>query len=170
MNEELKFIADGMLGKLTRWLRILGYDVEFKPYEEDEKLLDLAKKTGKVLLTSDIELYKKAVKLNIKAFLVNGKSEVENLAKISEKFSLNLDIEEVEETRCPKCNFKLKMVSPEEVRDKVPKTTLKTYKEFWVCTNPKCGKVYWQGSHWKKIGKTLKEVKNLVNKTKSNPF
>lgn len=167
MSEEPKFITDGMLGKLTRWLRILGYDVEFKPYEEDEKLLDLAKKTDRILLTSDIELYKRAIKLNVEAFLVNRKSEAENLAKISKKFGLNLDIEEAKETRCPKCNLKLKIASPEEVKDKVPKTTLKTYKEFWVCTNPKCGKVYWQGSHWKKIGKTLKEVKSLVNQIKN---
>lgn len=159
-----RFIADGMLGKLTRWLRILGYDVEFKPYEKDETLLDLAKKTGRILLTSDIELYRRAVRKGVNVFLVNGKSEVENLAKISEKLGLNLD---VEETRCPKCNFRLRMASPEEVKDKVPETTLKTYREFWVCTNPKCGKVYWQGSHWKKIGKTLKEAKNLVNQVKA---
>ena len=163
LTKNLKFIADGMLGKLTRWLRILGYDVEFKPNEADNKLLILAKETKKILLTGDLELYRKALRSGVEAFLVDGKTEVENLAKISKKFGINLDVDEVEETRCPKCNFRLKMVSAKDVEGKVPSTTLKTYKEFWVCTNPQCQKIYWQGSHWKKIGKILKEAKTLIN-------
>ena len=162
LDEELKFITDGMLGKLTRWLRILGYDVEYRPDEADDKLIELAKKTGRTLLTSDLQLYRKATKMGVNTFLVDGKSDVENLAKTSKRFNLNIRTEEIEETRCPVCNFKLRLALPSEVEGKIPTTTLKTYKEFWICTNPKCQKIYWQGSHWKKIEEILKEVKKLT--------
>jgi len=162
LDEELKFITDGMLGKLTRWLRILGYDVEYRPDEADDKLIELAKKTGRTLLTSDLQLYRKATKMGVNTFLVDGKSDVENLAKTSKRFNLNIRTEEIEETRCPVCNSKLRLALPSEVEGKIPTITLKTYKEFWICTNPKCQKIYWQGSHWKKIEEILKEVKKLT--------
>lgn len=53
----LKFIADGMLGKLTRWLRMLGQDVEYSNNMEDSQLLTIAKEDDRTLLTRDFELY-----------------------------------------------------------------------------------------------------------------
>jgi uncharacterized protein with PIN domain len=57
----VKFLADGMLGKLARWLRILGHDVIYLVEFEDSELLKLAKKEESVLLTKDLELYKRTI-------------------------------------------------------------------------------------------------------------
>ena len=155
---EIRFIADGMLGKLSRWLRILGYDVKYMENESDNKLIELAEKDRRILLTSDLQLLTKALKSGVEAFLVDGKNDAANLAKISEKFNLRLELD-IQTSRCPICNSPLRMIPPSEVEGKVPYSTLRTYEEFWSCTNVDCQKIYWQGSHWKNIKEKLKEAK-----------
>jgi len=75
----VKFIADGMLGKLTRWLRMLGQDVTYSAQFEDEELIVTAKKEHRVLLTRDSELYQRAVAKGVDAFCVDGRTEPEKL-------------------------------------------------------------------------------------------
>ncbi|MEJ2242600.1 MAG: DUF5615 family PIN-like protein [Candidatus Bathyarchaeota archaeon] len=66
----MKFITDGMLGKITRWLRMLGHDVNYFRSTDDKKLVELAKKEKRVLLTRDRELVKRAKGLGAEAVLV----------------------------------------------------------------------------------------------------
>jgi uncharacterized protein with PIN domain len=155
----MKFITDGMLGKLTRWLRMLGCDVEYSQSLDDRQLIETAKAEGRVLLTRDQELYQQAVKHGIEAFLVEGKIEAENLADLSKQFNLKLEID-VTVSRCPKCNTKIRPVSKEMVVGRVPKGTLARYEDFWEC--PNCGQIYWQGAHWKRISRTLKEAERKM--------
>lgn len=61
-----------MLGKLTRWLRMLGQDVEYSNNMEDSELLVTAKREGRILLTRDFELYQRATGKNIEAFYLEG--------------------------------------------------------------------------------------------------
>ena len=63
----MKFLADSMLGKLARWLRMLGHDVTYNIQLNDNELLELAKKENRVLLTKDLELYKRAAAKGIDA-------------------------------------------------------------------------------------------------------
>ena len=71
----MKFVADGMLGKLSRWLRMLGHDVKYSTELNDAELELLAKTENRVLLTKDLELYKHAVSKNIDASYVEGSTE-----------------------------------------------------------------------------------------------
>ena len=156
----MKFVADGMLGSLARWLRMMGHDVEFPAVLDDDKLMVLAKKENRILLTRDLELYKRSTTRGIDVFYVEGKNESERLGALAKRFGITLEID-LSVSRCPRCNTMIQPVSKEEIANKVEKNTFAHYDEFWVC--PKCGKVYWQGAHWPKIRETLEEAKRRAN-------
>jgi uncharacterized protein len=152
----VKFILDGMLGKLARWLRMMGYDTEYSTDLNDSELLTTSKRDNRILLTRDLALYQHAVAKNAQAYYVEGLTEPDRLATLSTRFEIALTMD-MTKSRCPKCNTALISTSREEIAQKVEKNTLLYYNEFWKC--PKCGSVYWQGAHWKKIYATLEEAK-----------
>jgi len=155
----LKFVTDGMLGKLTRWLRMLGQDVVYTGSMEDKELIQKAKKEHRILLTRDLELYQQAIGRGAEAFLVESKTEAEKLAKLAKRFGFKLEID-VKVSRCPKCNTRIKPISKTDIIKKIPQTTSAFYNEFWEC--PGCQQIYWHGAHWKKIEKTLIEAKEKL--------
>jgi len=155
----LRFITDGMLGKLTRWLRILGHDVEYTGSMDDKELVQKAKKENRVLLTRDLELYKQAIAKGAEAFLIESPDQTANLASLAKRFRFPLQVD-VRASRCPKCNGKIKIVSKASVADKIPSTTSSNYNEFWQCQE--CRQIYWRGAHWKRIDKTLDEAKKTL--------
>ncbi|MGB9740660.1 MAG: Mut7-C RNAse domain-containing protein [Candidatus Bathyarchaeia archaeon] len=157
----MKFIADGMLGKLTRWLRMLGHNVKYSNKLDDAQLIMIAKKEHRVLLTRDLELYQQATAKGVNAIYLEGTNETERLAQLAKRFNILLEID-LKISRCPKCNAHVKPVPKEKIENKVEKTTFKFYDEFWQC--PKCGQVYWQGAHWTRIRKTLEEAKEMLRK------
>jgi len=157
----MKFIIDGMLGKLTRWLRMLGHNVKYSNATEDKELIRIAKTEGRVLLTRDLELYQQATSRDVKAFYVEGAKESERLANLAKRFKLELEID-VKISRCPRCNTKIKRVEKNAVKVKIPKNTFLKYEEFWQC--PKCAQIYWRGTHWKRINKTLDEARKILEK------
>jgi uncharacterized protein with PIN domain len=155
----VKFVADGMLGSLSRWLRMMGHNVEYSTSFNDDKLLGLAKEEGRVLLTRDLELYKWSTTRGIDAFYVEGKYEADRLAAIAGRFGIGLEVD-LRTSRCPLCNTTIQIAPKTCVADRVEKNTFAHYDEFWEC--PKCGKVYWQGAHWPKILATLEEAKTRL--------
>ena len=159
----MKFLADSMLGKLARWLRMLGQDVAYNIQLDDNGLLDLAKKERRVLLSKDLELYQRAIGRNIDAFFVQGKSESERLAEVAKRYGLKLVID-MEKSRCPVCNTKLAATPKERLQDELQENTFTYYEKFWKC--PNCGQVYWQGAHWKQISNTLNEAQAKLEKLK----
>jgi uncharacterized protein with PIN domain len=166
----VKFVADGMLGKLTRWLRILGHDVKYSNNLDDARLITMSKKEKRILLTRDLELYKQATAKGIDAFYLEGRTGEEKLAELAKRFGVSLSID-MATSRCPKCNTRVRPTPKEKVADKVEKSTLIHYTEFWKC--PRCGQIYWQGAHWTRIRRTLEKARenleSLHNKTRLIP-
>ena len=156
-NNDLHFLADEMLGRLTRWLRILGSDVLYLNASDDELLL-ISEREKRILLTRDVTLFKKAVRNDIKAHLVKGNNCIERLGDMRKNFCVELQIDTTI-SRCPTCNSQIKPVEKSEISDRVQVGTLKNYDSFWECSN--CGKVYWQGGHWKNIQQFLVKAKKL---------
>jgi len=156
-----------MLGKLARWLRMLGHNVKYSSSLSDEQLLKIAKNEHRTLLTRDLELYQQAVAHGVQALYVEGGDEAEKLAKLAERYGFPLEIN-LENSRCPKCNAGIKPIAKTLVKGKIPETTYKYYDKFWECQ--KCGQIYWQGAHWKKINDTLARAKNLVEKKRRSSF
>ena len=159
----MRFLLDGMLGKLARWLRMIGYECTYANNSDDRELLTIAKRDSLVLLTSDAELYRTAIARNIESFLVEGRTEPERLASLAERFKLRLSIDTAI-SRCPVCGSLLRETAKENVQSAVPPATFKVYKTFWSCSNPKCAKVYWQGSHWKRIEQTLASANKILDR------
>ena len=164
-----KFLVDRMLGRLISWLRIFGYDtksaLDFQPTPgEDTMLIGLAKREGRILVSRDRALVERAKKAGVDAVLVNSDDVRDQLRTLMEKYPLTAD---PNMTRCTVCNSLLREATEadrERLRcsDEVPKELLEGHSALWVCG--KCGKAYWQGSHWRNILKTAEEVKRQ-NKT-----
>jgi uncharacterized protein with PIN domain len=149
-----------MLGKLTRWLRILGHDVKYSNKLDDAALITTSKRERRILLTRDFELYKQAIAKGIDAFYLEGETGEEKLAEIAKRFNIDLNVD-MATSRCPKCNSRVKPIAKDQVADKVGESTFAHYEEFWKCR--KCGQIYWQGAHWKGIRRKLEETKEMLN-------
>ena len=148
----MKFIVDSMLGKLARRLRIMGYDTYFDPKMDDHDILKLSKEEGRSIVTRDTQMAKIR---GAKLFLLRSTDIAEQLKEISKLAKIRLDSSR-SFSRCPGCNTPVKDVSKEEVKKIVPKFVYETLNKFSYC--PKCKKAYWQGTHYEKL---LKELKNI---------
>jgi uncharacterized protein with PIN domain len=156
----MRFILDGMLGKLTRWLRMMGHDALYLNDARDQDLVANAVRENRILLTSDVALYRLATARGADAYLVKGRTEAERLAALASRFRLDLTVDSAD-SRCPVCGSPLRVVSKEEVMGKIPAATFNAFNEFWICSNSECGKVYWQGSHWENINAVLEKAREI---------
>jgi uncharacterized protein with PIN domain len=157
----LRFVVDGMLGGLAKWLRLLGHTVDYDIRTTDNQLLEKASTSQMILLTRDEELYRRAVAKRIPCLSVQGATESERLAEISKTFNVSLEIDVVE-TKCPQCGGDLREASRSEVFGRVPDKSLTLYDRFWACNTRECRKVYWMGSHWRQIHNTLEKARLLA--------
>jgi hypothetical protein len=161
----MRFITDGMLGKLTRWLRLAGHDVlyagdlKMDPETQDDTLITRAKTMRRVLLTSDVALYRRAKKAGAKSFLVRSTGVISQLVEISKLRGQKVRMD-FENSRCPVCNGSLRTVGKQEVRGLVPENVFISRERFWVCTE--CKKTYWEGKHWKTIIEMASKYNELV--------
>lgn len=148
-----RFVVDTMLGNLARWLRILGYDTIYSPTMEDWIIIRIAEKEGRIIVTRDVGLYKRAAKKDLEAILVSD-TEIRRILKtLATKYGIRMSFDE-NDTRCPVCNGILRKTnSLVEVSGKVDPQIISSYKIYWVCNS--CGKVYWKGKHWRNIEKML---------------
>lgn len=155
---DMEFAVDGMLGKLARWLRMLGYDTKYFNNMDDDEILKVASEEKRILLTRDYQFFRKASTHGVRAIFVEGRTHAERLAELSRQLNIRLEID-INMSRCPKCNARIRQVNKEEVKDRVPKLTYNLYDEFWVCLE--CNQVYWKGSHWRKINSTLNHARRI---------
>jgi uncharacterized protein with PIN domain len=160
-----RFIVDRMLGRLIAWLRIFGYDtisaLDLEPTpNEDTMLIDIAKNERRILVSRDRALIDRAKRASADAVLVSSDDVRDQLEELMRVYRLDID---PGMTRCTACNSTLREATEadmERIRSskEVPERLMSDYSLFWLCD--KCGKVYWQGSHWRNILKTAEEVKN----------
>ncbi len=151
----MKFIADMMLGRLARWLRLYGHDTLYG-IEGDDEIIEVARKEGRVILTKDVALARKAEKLGLKAFLLTSNSlegQVRELKRLGVEFKELFPAN----ARCPKCNGPIRAVPKEAVKGRVPQKVYESYDEFYVCEN--CGQIYWPGKQWREMLKIDKKLR-----------
>lgn len=137
----MKFIADIMLGKLAKWLRIMGIDVIYDSKISDQKLISLALQEKRTILTRDTKLLRNK---SLKDYLFIFSDHLrEQLAQVIDYY--HIDPLEKGFTRCIICNQGLEKGRKEDVKDLVAPYVYATQKEFSQC--PQCHKVYWPGTH-----------------------
>jgi len=118
-------------------------------------------------LTRDEELYNRALAKSIHSVLVLGDTEEARLGQLARTLGMSLDTD-MASTRCPECGGELHEISKQEASSVVPAKSLELYDRFWRCTNARCGKTYWVGSHWKQIRHTLEEARTIAAQEEKN--
>ncbi len=140
-------LADGMLGRLARWLRILGYDTAFDPQADDWTLVRRARAEARLLLTRDRQL---ANRRGTPALLIESEELADQVQQVVATVG---PPPEGAFTRCPVCNERLASLSREAARERVPPHVYRTQQEFRLC--PACNRVYWRGTHWQRMREAL---------------
>ena len=135
------FIADCMLGKLAKWLRVLGFDVLYASRAEDDELLRAARREGRILLTRDTGLAARA--RAVRCLLVESERWEDQVLQVLDVFDLR--DEAAPHTRCLACNLVLTHLAKERARNLVAPFVLEQGTAFSLC--PGCGRVYWKGTH-----------------------
>ena len=155
----MKFVVDAMLGKLAKWLRILGHDTELIPPDlTDEEILDM-NFDGRIFLTRDKELAKRVSKKGITCLLAPERQE-EALALLSLEFGLKLRIDP-RTTRCPFCNSPMSPINKININN-LPKEVIKSNNIFLKCD--KCGNIYWFATHYWKMLQMLLRARSIKAK------
>jgi len=164
VSRSYKFVVDTMLGDLARWLRILGYDTLYSRSYSDWQVLRIAEKGNRIIITMDKGLCRKAQRHGLRCVLIESFDIREKLAELHIKVGIEL-VADPSKSRCPECNGALRKVYDKNiVKDRVPPNALEIHSVFYVCT--RCGRVYWEGSHWRNIRKILDEVRDASAKLK----
>jgi uncharacterized protein with PIN domain len=148
----MKFIADAMLGRLAKWLRILGYDTAYSPHRDDNQLVRLARAEGRLLLTRDREL---ARRRGLQCLLIESDHLEEQLGQVLAELALT---GEHSFSRCPVCNTPLQKVEKPKLEGRVPPHIFRTHQDFSLC--PNCDKIYWPGTHWARMQEKLAEFRH----------
>lgn len=152
-EEEIKFLADKMLGKLTKWLRILGYDTTYPITDEDLTLILTARQENRILLTRDTNLIKRR---NICDFLfIKSDRWEEQLSEVIKGLKINIDFKLKIFSRCSLCNTPTIKIDKRKVENYVPPYVFLTQNEFVYCLS--CKKYYWKGTHWERMTQKIKK-------------
>lgn len=156
-----RLVADVMLSKLARWLRLSGNPVTDAPSPDDDKIIRYAKRTGATLLTLDRALSERSNRRSFDALLIQGVTTEEQLAFVARE--LGLKIGDRPALVCPICGSGLKPVAKSYVAELVPEEAASRHRLFYYCRS--CKKAYWKGTHWKEISRRLAKAKRLSEKT-----
>ncbi len=148
-GEALRFVGDAMLGRLCKWLRLLGYDCRYADVPDDE-LVALAGAEGRVLLTRDTGLVRRR-DLGSHLFIRHDHVQ-DQMQQVAEAF--DIDLEAHAGTRCLRCNAPLEPLAHDEAAGRVPPHVWRTQEHFWRC--PSCGRIYWPGTHWYHMSAALR--------------
>ena len=146
----MKFVADAMLGRLAKWLRILGHDTAYFPNLEDQELVRLARAEDRVLLTRDTELTRRR---GLRSLLVESDRLEEQLGQLLRDLSLDMD----SPARCARCNALLEAIDRAAAKGRVPPYVYRRHSEFTLC--PACDRVYWRGTHWQRMRERIDQIR-----------
>ena len=138
---EIKFAADAMVGKLARWMRVLGFDVAYWKRIDDDELIRIAEAENRIILTRDTGIAARRPDTR-RCVLIESDHYKQQLRQVLDAFALT---EFHVFSRCLECNTLLETVDKEAVFERVPPFVYLTQDRFAAC--PSCGRVFWHGTH-----------------------
>ncbi len=142
---EIKFVADVHLGRLARYLRMLGMDTLYKNDFEDAEIIEISNREKRTILTHD-----KGILMNGKVsrgYFVRNENPKKQLTELVKRFHLVSLAKPF--SRCLDCNGKIIAKEKQYIDQQLEPLTKKYFNKFLVCEN--CGKIYWKGSHYEKM-------------------
>jgi uncharacterized protein len=141
-----KFICDVHLGRLARFLRLLGFDTVYRNDLEDDEIIRIARAEQRVALTRDNMILSRKT---IRSHCPRSIHPDEQITEIISAFVLQNRCRPF--TRCLDCNSEVTPVDKDKVLDRVPPRSGRAMEQFWQCSG--CGKIYWRGTHYDKMKK-----------------
>lgn len=151
---ETRFVADAHLGGLAHMLRMLGFDTLYDNHINDDDIVDIAEQDGRVVLTRDRELLKRRAVTH--GCYVHALKSEDQLREVVERLDLARSAKPF--TLCLHCNVPLRPVDKASVLDRLPPKVRELYDRFSTCDQ--CGRVYWEGSHFRNMRRLLDGVLN----------
>ncbi len=150
-EDELKFAADRMLGRLARWLRIIGQDAIHGQHLSGRGLVRMATREHRVVLTRDRKMYSRNADRCLFIHDDHFRGQLNQVVK-----ACGLDPFKSLLTRCVECNERLQPVARDEVRDKVPPHVFETRDVFSAC--PGCRRIFWPATHQQLMVEELRRL------------
>ncbi len=151
---DIKFVNDVHLGKLTRLLRMTGFNTLYRNNLEDDEIIRIALEQQRIILTRDLGILKN--KRVQKGYFIRSQQPKEQLREVILRFQLQNSIKFLE--RCITCNGTIEETDKSLIETYLKPGTQKYFDEFFRCKD--CGKIYWEGSHFSKMKKFYQELKN----------
>ena len=145
----VRFLADVHLGRVAKYLRLLGLDTLYFTNIDDSEIIDIA--DNRVVLTKDKELCKR---LDSRCYFVESKKPLNQAKEIIKRFNLKESANPF--SRCLKDNALLERVEKDKILDKIPPKVKKFYNDFKIC--PICQQIYWPGSHYERMKKIIRDL------------
>jgi len=149
----MRFVSDGHLGRLTRNLRLLGFDVAYDPRAHDRRLLEVMERENRALLTRDRRLLMHAVVKT--GYCPRSEFADEQTIEVIRRFDLFRFIAPF--TRCLRCNAPLQEIAKADIIEELEPLTKIYYEQFRRCTG--CSQIYWAGSHFPKLQERLEQIR-----------
>lgn len=149
----VKLLLTRELGKLAKWLRILGIDAEYSCQKNNSSLIIQALREDRAIVTRNRRL---PAARGIRIIVLKEELVKKQLQEISVLLGVVWASQEMF-TRCTICNQALAGVAKDGIKEKVPEYVFQTQERFFSC--PKCGRTYWQGTHWNNVLEVLKTIK-----------
>ena len=150
MGKTPSFAVDIMLGKLAKWLRLMGFDTFYSNSAQDDFLMGLTVEEKRILLTRDRFL---ADRMGNTAYFVRNIFLTEQLKEVTTEFQLHRFHSP---GRCSVCNGVLVSIPKSDAEGRVPPYVFRTQTSFFQCG--KCKKYYWEGTHVQGIKKMISET------------
>ncbi len=155
----MKFLVDGMLLRVGKYLRFLGYDTRI---EKQFYAINFDEVVDRIFVTASKKHYNQWP--GGKKILIQSPYFNEQLAQLQAE--LNLEAGSQLLSRCSRCNTLLESVPTEEIRDRVPPQVAKYFDHFYRC--PQCGKIYWEGGHVQRLIQKLQQLGFRVQNRKGD--
>lgn len=156
------FVADTNLGRLARYLRLLGFDCLYRNDYDDNTIAAISHDQERLLLTRDRHLLQR--KIITFGYFVRADIPKIQIHEVLKRFDLYSMIKPM--ARCVRCNGCLTKIAKQQIEHHLQPLTKKYYEEFLTCQN--CKQIYWQGSHHSRIEILINDLTN-PNKTTSMP-
>ena len=154
---EVRFVLDTHLGRLARYLRMLGFDALYENDFQDEELASLSSMERRILLTKDRGLLKRSEVTH--GYCVREIHPRRQVIELLRRFDLADSIKPY--IRCIRCNGMIAPVGKDEILDQLQPETRRYYDEYHRCQD--CARIYWRGSHYQRmqlfVAQILEEVK-----------
>jgi len=155
-----RFILDVHLGKLARYLRMLGFDTAYQPHCDDVTIIDLSLQQQRIILTRDLGILKQNRVTH--GYWLRHTEPWEQLLEVM--LALDLFSQAQPFTRCMECNGPIDHVDKTAITGRIDADILQRFEAFWQCRG--CMKIYWRGSHYEHM---LRQVEKFKEESRRRP-